>query len=118
VSLGLIIVGALIRAYRLSVSPVLHLVTGPAAGCRFQPTCSEYALAAVNTHGAVRGGLLAARRVCRCHPWSGCGHDPVPEVWSSAFGRPAGISSGSRVNAGLQTPDRLKAGLQTSVSPP
>ncbi|MBI5386374.1 MAG: membrane protein insertion efficiency factor YidD [Verrucomicrobia bacterium] len=67
------------RAYKLTVSPVLHALVGPLAGCRFTPTCSEYAAEAVRRHGAGRGGWLAARRVGRCHPWGGCGHDPVPE---------------------------------------
>lgn len=61
-----------VRAYRLLLSPwVGH-------GCRFQPTCSVYALEALAQHGALRGGWLAARRILRCHPWGGHGHDPVP----------------------------------------
>ena len=62
-----------VRGYRLVFSPwVGH-------GCRFQPTCSAYALEALEKHGAVRGGWLAARRVLRCHPWGGSGIDNVPE---------------------------------------
>lgn len=61
-----------VRAYRLVASPwVGH-------GCRFQPTCSAYALDALARHGAWRGGLLTLRRIGRCHPWGGHGHDPVP----------------------------------------
>ncbi|HVL19734.1 MAG TPA: membrane protein insertion efficiency factor YidD [Amaricoccus sp.] len=61
-----------VRAYRLVLSPwVGH-------ACRFEPTCSAYALEALARHGAVRGGWLAARRLCRCHPWGGAGFDPVP----------------------------------------
>lgn len=61
-----------VRAYRLLLSPwVGH-------GCRFQPTCSAYALDALQTHGGVKGGYLAAHRICRCHPWGGHGYDPVP----------------------------------------
>lgn len=67
-----------IRLYRAVVSPLLHAVLGPGCGCRFSPTCSEYAQAAVAQHGALRGGWLALRRVCRCHPWGGAGVDPVP----------------------------------------
>lgn len=47
--------------------------------CRYQPTCSQYALDALHAHGAVRGGWLALRRIGRCHPWGGHGWDPVPE---------------------------------------
>lgn len=46
--------------------------------CRFAPSCSEYAMEAVARHGALRGGLLAARRLGRCHPWGRSGYDPVP----------------------------------------
>ena len=67
------------RVYRWAVSPVLALVFGSTAGCRFTPTCSGYALEALRTHGAIRGAWLATRRICRCHPWGGCGPDPVPE---------------------------------------
>ena len=47
--------------------------------CRYLPTCSNYALDAIERHGAARGGLMALRRVTRCHPWSASGWDPVPE---------------------------------------
>jgi uncharacterized protein len=69
---------AAIRAYRLVLSPVLVFVFGADAGCRYTPTCSVYALEAVQVHGAVKGSALAVKRICRCHPWSACGHDPVP----------------------------------------
>jgi len=46
--------------------------------CRFEPSCSLYAAAAIERHGALRGGWLAALRIARCNPWGGCGHDPVP----------------------------------------
>ena len=46
--------------------------------CRFQPSCSAYALGAIQRYGAWRGGILAARRLLRCHPWGGSGYDPVP----------------------------------------
>lgn len=61
-----------IRGYRLVASPwVGH-------GCRFQPTCSAYALEALALHGGIKGGWLTTRRICRCHPWGGHGYDPVP----------------------------------------
>jgi putative membrane protein insertion efficiency factor len=47
--------------------------------CRFQPTCSDYALTAIRTHGALRGGWLTVRRLSRCHPLGSWGYDPVPE---------------------------------------
>ena len=46
--------------------------------CRFQPSCSAYAITALRRYGALRGGFLAAKRLLRCHPWGGSGHDPVP----------------------------------------
>ena len=65
---------ALIRFYRAAISPW----TPPS--CRYQPTCSAYALEAIQVHGAVRGGWLAMKRIGRCHPWGGHGCDPVPLV--------------------------------------
>lgn len=62
----------LIRGYQLTLGQVL-----PPA-CRFQPTCSRYAYAAVQRYGALRGGWLALRRIGRCHPWGPSGYDPVP----------------------------------------
>ena len=62
----------LIKFYKLVVSPWL-----PSA-CRFTPTCSQYALEAFRKHGVFRGFYLSARRILRCHPWGGHGHDPVP----------------------------------------
>jgi len=67
------------RLYRWMISPALSALFGPAGGCRFTPTCSAYADQAVRVHGALVGSWLAARRVCRCHPLGGCGHDPVPQ---------------------------------------
>jgi uncharacterized protein len=62
----------LIRFYRTGISPMLR----PA--CRYTPTCSAYAEEAVRRYGALKGSWLAARRLLRCHPWGGTGHDPVP----------------------------------------
>ena len=47
--------------------------------CRFMPSCSQYAIEALEKHGAIKGGWLAAKRLLRCHPWGGHGHDPVPD---------------------------------------
>ena len=66
-----------IRAYQLAISPALNLLFGANTGCRFTPSCSHYARQALLEHGVLTGGALAAKRICRCHPWGGCGHDPV-----------------------------------------
>lgn len=63
----------LIGMYRYGISPMLG------RNCRFHPTCSEYAMDAIRTHGALRGTWLAMRRVGRCHPFNPGGYDPVPE---------------------------------------
>ncbi len=68
-----------IRAYQLTISPAQVFLFGPTGGCRFTPSCSQYAMDAVHAHGALAGGALAAKRICRCHPWGDCGHDPVPK---------------------------------------
>ena len=67
-----------IRAYQLTISPLQTFLFGPTGGCRFTPTCSDYTLEAVQKHGAIAGGWLATKRICRCHPWGGSGPDPVP----------------------------------------
>jgi len=68
-----------LRLYQRGISPLLTAVFGPAGfGCRFEPTCSQYAIDAVQEHGALVGSWYAARRLCRCHPWGGHGIDPVP----------------------------------------
>jgi putative membrane protein insertion efficiency factor len=67
----------LLRAYQLLLSPMLG------QNCRFYPTCSNYAIEAVRVHGAGRGSLLAARRVCKCHPWNEGGVDLVPPASES-----------------------------------
>jgi putative membrane protein insertion efficiency factor len=63
---------AAVRAYQWCLRPVL------APACRFHPSCSDYADEALARHGALRGGWLAARRLCRCGPWHPGGYDPVP----------------------------------------
>jgi len=62
-----------VRGYQLLLSPLL-----PRA-CRYEPSCSHYALAALERHGALRGSALALKRIASCHPWSAGGYDPVPE---------------------------------------
>ena len=63
----------LLRAYKLGISPFLG------QNCRFYPSCSEYAAEAIREFGALKGGALATRRLCKCHPWHPGGLDPVPE---------------------------------------
>jgi hypothetical protein len=66
------LVRGLVRAYQLTLSPLLG------RQCRFLPTCSRYAMEAVETHGALKGSWLALRRLLRCHPFAASGYDPVP----------------------------------------
>ncbi|NDP59087.1 MAG: membrane protein insertion efficiency factor YidD [Oxalobacteraceae bacterium] len=63
----------LLRAYKLGISPFLG------QNCRFLPSCSDYAAQAITEHGALKGGILAAKRLARCHPWHPGGLDPVPQ---------------------------------------
>jgi uncharacterized protein len=63
---------AFVRAYQLMLSPILG------GSCRYYPTCSHYAIEALERHGARRGGWLAVRRILRCHPFRPGGFDPVP----------------------------------------
>ena len=64
----------LIHAYQLLLGPFLG------GGCRFEPSCSRYAMDAIGAHGAIRGGILTLRRLGRCHPFAAPGFDPVPPV--------------------------------------
>ena len=66
------LVVALVHAYQLLLSPFLG------GSCRFEPSCSQYAIAAINQHGPLRGGWLSLRRVLKCHPFGPHGLDPVP----------------------------------------
>ena len=75
-----------VRAYRLLLSPSLG------SSCRFEPSCSAYALQALERHGAAGGSYLTLRRLVRCHPWCAGGHDPVPQ---NLFNRIKAASSGA-----------------------
>lgn len=68
-----------IRFYQLCISPMFP------GSCRFTPTCSQYAVEALRLHGPVKGLWLAVKRVARCHPWGGCGYDPVPRPASATI---------------------------------
>ena len=67
-----------VRLYQQLLSPLKMAVFGPSGACRFTPSCSQYAVEALQVHGVFKGGALSAWRLCRCHPWGGCGDDPVP----------------------------------------
>ena len=71
---------ALVIGYRYSLSALIG------RQCRYAPTCSEYAIEAIERHGAIAGGWLALRRIARCHPWGGSGYDPVPDTLSRTAG--------------------------------
>lgn len=62
----------LVRFYQIAISPLKPPT------CRFTPTCSSYVLEALKRYGLFKGGMLAIRRIMRCHPWGGSGYDPVP----------------------------------------
>jgi uncharacterized protein len=79
----------LLKGYRLLLSPWLG------SQCRFEPTCSRYAIEALESHGAGRGSYLAARRVFRCHPWCDGGFDPVPPAGRAVRADPRLPASGS-----------------------
>jgi putative membrane protein insertion efficiency factor len=68
------VLSAALRVYRYAVSPMLG------SRCRFHPSCSAYALEAIERRGALRGSWLAVRRLARCHPWHPGGYDPVPDA--------------------------------------
>ncbi|WP_298393921.1 membrane protein insertion efficiency factor YidD [uncultured Azonexus sp.] len=63
---------ALVRFYQYAISPMFG------RRCRYFPTCSEYTVDAIRKYGALKGGWLGAKRICRCHPWHPGGYDPVP----------------------------------------
>lgn len=68
------LIKACIRGYQLIISPMIG------QRCRFQPTCSSYALEAIEKHGTIKGGYLGIKRILRCHPWGSGGYDPVPSI--------------------------------------
>lgn len=65
----------LIKVYQTLISPLFP------STCRYQPTCSHYAIEALQKHGFLKGGWLAIKRILSCHPWGGSGYDPVPEEY-------------------------------------
>ncbi len=77
-SINAVLIG-LVRGYRFFLSPWLG------SACRFTPTCSQYALQALEQHGPAAGTYMAAHRLLRCHPWCDGGHDPVPAAKPRLF---------------------------------
>lgn len=73
-----------VRLYQVSLGPLLRILNGGHGLCRHRPTCSHYALEALQLHGAWRGGWLTVRRLLRCHPWGTFGDDPVPPKRTAA----------------------------------
>jgi putative membrane protein insertion efficiency factor len=75
-SLAALFLVALVKLYQRALSPLIRLLWGNV--CRFEPSCSNYAVACLETHGALRGSLLSITRLCKCHPFHPGGHDPPP----------------------------------------
>ncbi|HSP41310.1 MAG TPA: membrane protein insertion efficiency factor YidD [Luteolibacter sp.] len=75
---AIFVIRLLIRFYQRILRPMLRFSAGPGAGCRFSPSCSNYFLQAVETHGPLLGSWFGICRIFRCHPWGGSGYDPVP----------------------------------------
>ena len=96
----------LIRGYQLLLSPLL----GPR--CRFHPSCSHYALEAIQVHGAARGSWLALRRLSRCHPLHPGGYDPVP----AAATQPPGPAPAGPVARPSRSPNRPASAGQTDTA--
>ena len=95
----------LVRAYRLLLSPWLG------SHCRFEPSCSRYALGVLERHGAAVGSVLTVHRLLRCHPWCAGGHDPVPENPPRWFTRLVGASPDSAASSSSES------SVSTSNSP-
>lgn len=90
--------------YKRTLSPLLHAVTGTAGACRFQPTCSEYAVLAVGKHGWLLGSWFACLRVLRCNPLFSGGFDPVPGTWPASSGPAIEEKTDSRTVGPRQLP--------------
>ena len=79
-----------VRFYQYVISPMMP------ASCRYTPTCSQYAIEALRVHGPFKGSWLAVKRIARCHPWGGHGHDPVPERSTGTCSHPPHPTSARR----------------------
>src|SRR5690348_15877167 len=96
---------ALIRLYQLTLSRLLLAAFGPV--CRFEPSCSRYAVACLEGHGAVRGTLLSVRRLCKCHPFHPGGYDPPPPPRLGRAKQEQDRGSGTPEGASPTPPARL-----------
>lgn len=72
-------------AWRFGLAPAAQALIAAPSACRFEPSCSAYAEEAIRRHGALKGTVLAAKRIARCHPWGNAGHDPVPDPVSGSI---------------------------------
>src|SRR5205085_8496463 len=97
-----------VQCYRWLISPAKVFLFGAAGRCRFTPTCSVYTLEAVERHGAVAGTWLGIKRVCRCHPWGGCGYDPVPIMASHRTRRQSALPGSALVSNGVLSAKLLR----------
>lgn len=99
-----------VRAYRFWLKPWLGNT------CRFEPSCSSYAMQALQRHGAARGAALAGWRLLRCQPWCNGGCDAVPEIWTSAWGKMSATTNHSNhTSRGLFTALAVTEPPSTSV---
>ena len=94
--LPVLVARGLVRAYQLILSPFIG------NQCRFHPSCSNYALEAIEVHGALKGSWLAARRLSRCHPFNAGGFDPVPGAGPASSNSTVNNSEVSRCCPGLK----------------
>ena len=101
----------LVRAYQLLLSPFLP------PSCRFEPTCSHYAIEALQTHGGLKGGWLALKRIGRCHPFCAGGYDPVPPAACTCHDSQAHLVS-STLTDPTSAPVEPNEALPVNESPP
>jgi uncharacterized protein len=103
-----------LRVYQLTLSRVLVALFGPV--CRFQPSCSAYAIACIRDHGPLRGSLLSAKRLCKCHPFHPGGYDPPPPpTRSSAPTEPGAADAEGQTSPSFSgPPDPLDAPVSTA----
>ncbi len=107
---------AAVRLYRYVISPAKAFLVGPLGQCRFTPSCSAYAIEALQKHGALAGSWLALKRLARCHPWGACGEDPVPERRGGTPGGDHGPGWRHRVDGRVAADFEARRGTRAQVS--